>query len=410
MVFPAEEYEGRWARVHAEMERRGLETCVVWQRSGGGFDRAGAVQWLCNYAAAASGQEAAGPGWYLGRAFAALVFQAGATPELHVIEPEDTIPPGELAPVDVVEHPLNLPQGLGRRLRERGIEGPVGYVGHDFLPVQIQEELTAAAPAIEWRPEDDLLFEPQCVKSPRELDVYREAGEISSRALTAMMEALIAGEPESEAAARAAAIVIGAGGGIQRIGIHHGSGSEGAMWSDPFYGFGTGRPARGDLVRAFVYGPIRAGYWIDPGRTAVCGNSPSAAQRELVEAGAKLTEDVMAEFRAGVTAREIGRAGDCLLAAASGGETPKGAIWPIYGHGLGYFFMPPLFLSEVGAPDASVADSPYLGLDAPMRAGQICTVETFLTREGVGTTGFEQIFVVAENGIEVLTDTPMLFW
>jgi Xaa-Pro aminopeptidase len=410
MYFPNEEYEARWSRVYAEMAARDLQTCVVWQRSGGGYDRAGAVQWLCNYAAASSGQETGGPGWYVGRAFAALVFHADRVPELHIIEPEDSIPAGEIAEVDVVEHSLNLPEGLGEHLVSRGIGGPVGYVGYDFLPVQIQQTLEAASAGIEWVAHDDLLFAPQKVKSARELDLYREAGAISSRALTAMMEALIAGERESDAAAKAAAIVVAAGGAFHRIGVHHGSTSEAAMWSNPFYGFNTRKPQPGDLVRAFVYGPIKEGYWIDPGRTAVCGNSPTPEQRQFVEDGAQLTEDVMTHCVAGNTAREIGRAGDALLDAVSGDDAQKGAIWPIYGHGLGYFFMPPMLLSEAGAPDKSVHDSPYLGLDDPLEPGQICTVETFITREGIGTTGFEQVFIVQDNGIEVLTDTPMLFW
>lgn len=57
MYFPRDEYEQRWQRVHAGMKNCGYETFVVWQRSGGSYDRAGHVYWLTNYAALPSGQE-----------------------------------------------------------------------------------------------------------------------------------------------------------------------------------------------------------------------------------------------------------------------------------------------------------------------------------------------------------------
>ena len=34
MYFPREEYEARWSRLHDEMQRRGYETAVIWQRTG----------------------------------------------------------------------------------------------------------------------------------------------------------------------------------------------------------------------------------------------------------------------------------------------------------------------------------------------------------------------------------------
>ena len=52
--------------------------------------------------------------------------------------------------------------------------------------------------------EDDLVRDVRLIKSARELALYREAGEYVTRAHVAMMEALIAGESESEAASRPA--------------------------------------------------------------------------------------------------------------------------------------------------------------------------------------------------------------
>ena len=66
----------------------------------------------------------------------------------------------------------------------------------------------AAAPDTHVHPVDErmpvgqlLLYGLQHKKSPRELDLYREAGEITSRALTAFMEGLIRGDRQCDAAA-----------------------------------------------------------------------------------------------------------------------------------------------------------------------------------------------------------------
>jgi hypothetical protein len=34
----------------------------------------------------------------------------------------------------------------------------------------------------------------------------------------------------------------------------------------------------------WIYGPIFEGYWLDPGRTAICANRPTSAQKALLEA------------------------------------------------------------------------------------------------------------------------------
>ncbi|MDA0923067.1 MAG: hypothetical protein O3A97_00580 [Proteobacteria bacterium] len=59
-----------------------------------------------------------------------------------------------------------------------------------------------AAPGITWRHEDDLVRKLRLIKSPAECQVIREAGELASGAMTRMMEALIAGRTEREAAIR----------------------------------------------------------------------------------------------------------------------------------------------------------------------------------------------------------------
>src|SRR3954470_15865230 len=130
LPYPTEEYQDRWRRLYAELQRRDHGAAVFFQRSGGGYDRAADLHWLCNYGSLSSGQEPSylGP---VGKAFAALVFHKGEEPTLHICEPSDLVDHDAIATTNVVDHE-NLPQGVGRALREAGIEGPVLYNGEDF--------------------------------------------------------------------------------------------------------------------------------------------------------------------------------------------------------------------------------------------------------------------------------------
>lgn len=404
MLFPFEEYEDRWRRVYLAAGARGCDAIVIWQRSGGSYDRLGNVLWLCNYASLSSGQERVRPNRY-GGGFAAMIFSAGEVPELHIVEPLEATDLDALATPRVYSH-SNLIDGVAGSLAKLGIEGPVLYVGDDTLPARFARRLSRRTPGIDWRAADDLLDDVMRIKSPRELDCYREAGEVSTRALTAMMKALIAGQPESEAAAKAAAECVRAGGGFHRIGIHHGPKSEHVIWSSGLYGFSTSSPEPGDIVRAWVYGPILHGYWLDPGRTAVAGNSPSSKQRKLIEGCGSVVSGLLGAIKPGVKVRDVGLIGDKLMDDAGGNQYPQtGSIWASYGHGVGTFFGPP-FIPASGryiAPEAVSADEKY---DAGMTVG----VEAFLTFPGVGTAGIEQNAIVVSEGVELLTRTPVLFW
>src|SRR5690349_22594674 len=83
--FPISEYERRWALVEAEMRRRGVETAVVWGRSGGTYDRASDIYYLTNYYGNNSGQGFDND-LQSCRAFSAVILRAGEKPELIIEE------------------------------------------------------------------------------------------------------------------------------------------------------------------------------------------------------------------------------------------------------------------------------------------------------------------------------------
>jgi Xaa-Pro aminopeptidase len=406
MRFPQEEYEQRWSKVDEKLAELGYETLVVWQRSGGSYDRVGNVFYLTGYASHASGQEPSTGANQIGLSFAAMLYRRGHDPELHIPEAASTVDRGYVAVEQIYGTEDHLPIALARRLNELGIEGKVAYIGDDMLPIQIDRILRAETPQIEWCPEDGILYGIMSHKSDRELDLYREAGAIATESLTAFMEALIAGERQCDAAAKAGSIIIGAGGGFQRLGCHTGPRSEQAMWDYPIYGYSKESAQPGDMVRAWVYGPLLEGYWLDPGRSAVCGD-PSPEQRKLIEDTVRVTEAIIDEVRPGKTPRAAGIVGDDM--AEELGYTDKGgALWNLFGHGLSTFWNGPIIPSH-GAKDF-VDDRLYWNVDEPFHAGQVYTVETFFNQAGVGTATFEEIFIIQEDGLERLTTTPMLFW
>lgn len=402
--FPRTEYEERWARVYAEMRVRGFATLVVWQRSAGTFDRVGDVHWLSNFSAHGTGQDPADEAFCAGYSFAALLFHDGAEPELHTGQPAAETDASRIICGRAWHHVPNFVVGLADRLRSLGVEGRVAVVGDDILPGMYDRILRRHTAQIEWVSQEDLLLGPQAIKSERELEAFRTAGDIVTRALTAAMEAMILGRSGAEAAGLAAGIVVAAGGGFHRIDMSHGPRSERFLLSDDLYGYDTTSPVPGDLVRGWVFGPIHKGYWLDPGRTAICGRVATAEKTALVEGAAAIVDAIVAAIRPGVTSRELGVVGDAV--ARQVGYYDYAQRLPLFGHRLGTFFVP--YVIPVGSPTEADPDD-KLKLDEPLRTGMVVAAEAFLTHDGVGTAGFEQNLIVTEGGSELLTRTPMLF-
>lgn len=393
LPFPRSEYEARWRRAEAEMRRRGLQATVVWGRTASTFDRAGDVLWLTQYFSTKVGQGFdAGP--FGARAYCAVILRPGAVPHLVADDPDVR---ADVVATDRFEAAADPVARTAAVLAELGVSGEVGFVGTDFFPMKYWAQLQAATPGIAWRPEDDLIRSLRLIKSPAECAVIREAGAVASRAMTGMMEALIAGRTERAAAAQAAHDIVAGGGVVDKIQISHGA-TIGFTCGDPLSGCRDVAPAPGDMVRAFLIGPFRHGYYLDPGRTAVSGTRPTAAQAELLEATAGIVEAIAAAIRPGLSYLDAARIGDRMVAAFGPDADPAAAKFPFFGHPHGLYFEGPPYISSV-LPHG----------DAVFAEGMLVGVEAFLARDGVGNAGFEQNYLVTPNGAELLTTTPMLW-
>jgi Xaa-Pro aminopeptidase len=405
MFFAREEYRERWDRVSKAMAAKGYETLLVWQRAAGTYDRIGDVYWLTNFMMNGTGQDPASEEGGAPYTFSAVLIRRGREPELHVGLAQSDLDTSRVVCGKIVNHPQNLMTGLAEYLRAEGIEGPVALVGDDILPGMYDRLLRRHTPQIEWHADETLLLGPQLIKSARELEAFRTAGDIVTRALTATMEAMSTGCSSAEAASRAAAIILRAGGGYHRIDIHHGPETEHRVLSNDLYGYHTTPPVQGDVVRAWIYGPIFEGYWLDPGRSAICGNKPTPEQKVLLEGAVEVVQALVEAMAPGITPRELGVLGGKVARKHGYFDHPQLKV-PLLGHGLGTNFIPYVIPIGEGEPDPT-GGSQY---DEPLKAGMVMAAEIFLTHPGVGTAGFEQNLIVTNNGPELLTQTPMLCW
>jgi Xaa-Pro aminopeptidase len=351
------------------------------------------MMYLTNFYSTHSGQEPDTELWN-GRSYSAAILQPGEVPELVTDEAE--------ARFDIIAterfHGLYDPiKGVADALKARGVEGKVALVGSDFLPMKYWLQLEQQTPGIDWVPEDDLVREVRLIKSPRELDLFREAGELVTRAHTALMEALIAGKTESEAAAAGGAILLAGGGAWHRIAISHGDMSE-YLESDPLTGFSTKAAAPGEIVHGFIYGPILKGYWLDPGRTAVCGGTPNSDQKKLTECLVDVMHRLMAEIRPGVKVKDVGLLGDKLSKESGYFNEVLKTNWPYYGHGNGCMWERPYIEPRLCTDDELFQEN------------MVASVEGFFTHEGVGTAVFETNYIITADGVEEITTVPHLFW
>lgn len=393
LVFSDAEYKSRWKKVELEMVSRGLETAVIWGRTASTFDRAADVIFLTNYFSTKVGQ-GFDSGQFSARAYCAVLFRIGFEPILIADDPDVRSEVVAISDFRVASDPVAT---LVETLKSFTISGEVGFVGSDFFPMKYWNELQNMTSNINWKICDDLVRCGRLIKSKEEQEVIRTAGQIASPAMTRMIKALMSGKTEAEAAGLAAHDIVSAGGIIDKIQVSHGK-TIGFTCGDPLSGYRKVSPKSGDLFRAFLIGPMYQGYYLDPGRTAVCGNNPDTDQANLLESCVNIINTIAKSIKPGVSFEDAAKIGDEMVADFGPDADPAAEKFPFFGHPHGLYFEGPPYISTV--------------LDhqnAKFEAGMLIGLEAFLARDGVGNVGFEQNYLVNENGLELITTTPMLW-
>ncbi|HLB06315.1 MAG TPA: M24 family metallopeptidase [Alphaproteobacteria bacterium] len=390
--FPTSEYHARWKKLEREMKRRKYELALIWGKTAGSYERALETLWLTNFFSEHSGQEPDSPLWNA-RGYCCVIMAPGKEPELHTDQPD---PRRDLVVCGAYHASDDPIASVAKALKKRKAKGRVAFVGYDCLPMKYGDQLRKLTPGIEYVFDDDLVRACRRIKSPRELDLFREAGQMVSSATYRLCDSLYAGKTAAEAVAEAGHELLRRGGFWHRIAVSWGSTSR-YYERDPMYGFSQDAPPPGEIVHTALYGPIHQGYWLDPARTLVVGGKPTSAQRSLIEDSYAITQAVLDTVKHGVAVKHVVAAAEKVKRRVKTEPDRAETMWPYVGHGNGLMWEQPILAK--GAYEAG----------ARFEEGMVASGESFLTRKGVGSAAWEQNYIVTRTGIELVTTTPV-FW
>lgn len=249
------------------------------------------------------------------------------------------------------------------------------------LPDGAWDAIAERLPRARLVPAERLLRETRSVKSAREVDLLRQAAQISEEAFLEVVREVSEGTSELDVQQSFYRCLIGRGGlpfltsisGGQRTALPNGQAT-------------TYRLSRGDLLR-FDGGCRYQLYASDIGRIAVLGK-PTEKQRDYYRAVRDGTEAAIAKVRAGVTCGE--------LFATAVAEVRRGGINHYKrshcGHGIG--------IENYDAPHITPGSSEAL------EAGMVICVETPYYELGWGGVQAEDTLLVTESGCERFTTQP----
>jgi len=402
MRISSTEYAGRWERAQQACRDEGLEALVAVSRGGAVPDSYADVMWLANhydpfvYCADL-------PRWWVGRSHAAVVVPAEGEPTLVIDIPDWR---RDLVAIEDVRMVFDVPKGIADVLAERGTTaGRVGFAGGHAMLVSPYRRLLEVTGGIELVPADDVMERLRAVKSPAELELLREASEIGSRVMQAMMEAALKpGTTEADAVAAGMDVAVRAPVAVYDVAVASGPHSMRYTWGRlPSWTDRVLEP--GDFFHVDTYG-AHEGYLYDFSRTCVVGGEPSPEQLEVLEAAIDSVEAGIAAIGPGVKAREVCSAvRDVLEARGMTGDGFSGDIattpaltsaFPGHGHAIGFFWEEPWLLVDE---------------DQEVQANTCFGIETMAGRADVGSAKFEQNVIVNEDGgAELITSTSRTFW
>lgn len=260
------------------------------------------------------------------------------------------------------------------------------------LPARVQFEADAL-PYAQWQvlnehgavliPARGLVESVRAVKDADEVEKLRAACALADQALAQLIEEPIVGKTEKQVAARLRELVYAAGADELSFDSIVASGRNGAM---PHAHPTDQTIERGTLV-TIDWGARLDGYYSDCTRAYSTGDLPDRLREAYdvcLEAQIRACENIEAGMT-GVQADELARE---PITDAGFGEA--------FGHGLGH---------GVGL---AVHEDPRLSTQSPdtLVAGNAITIEPGIYLEGLGGVRIEDLAIVRDDGIEILTSLP----
>jgi Xaa-Pro aminopeptidase len=236
---------------------------------------------------------------------------------------------------------------------------------------------------LELEPRRGLVESLRSVKEPEELDLIRQATEVTNKAYELLVEEQFSGRTEKELAWRMEELFhdCGADGIAFPVDI-----AAGPTAASPHAVPGERVVQEGDLVLVDA-GAVVDGYCSDCTRTYAVGDV-SHSLRQVYELVREAQQAGLDAVRPGVSGRDADAAARAVIADAGYGEN--------FGHGLGHGLG--LLVHEAPAlrPES----------DEVLAAGHVVTVEPGIYLSGVAGVRIEDLVVVTDDGAEVLTSIP----
>lgn len=300
-----------------------------------------------------------------------------ATDFRYYTQAEEQAPAFELAKVG-----YKFTDHLADLLTDAGAQR-VGFES-EHLTVALHERWQEAASDVDWIATSGLVERLRAVKSPREIDKIRVAVQVADEAFARVTRRLKAGMTEREVAwmLRSEIHALGADGIAFDTIVAAGENSAKPHYRPDQTQIPAGVPIIIDM------GAVVDGYHSDMTRTIVIGE-PDDVFREVYALVLEAQEEAETQIRAGmngVNADAIAR--DIVEEAGYADD---------FGHGLGHG----VGLAVHEAPRLSFTASE----DQPLEPGMVVTIEPGVYLPEWGGIRIEDIAVVREDGLEILTQT-----
>ena len=278
----------------------------------------------------------------------------------------------EVPGVEFVETERSLLADLAQRL-----EGPIGFEADHVTYAGWQ---TLSGGGLELVPRRGLVEALRAVKDETELDAIRRAAQAANHAFEALLREPFAGRSEREVAWRLRELMHANGAHDVSFETIVASGPNGAL---PHHRPGDRLIGRDELV-VVDFGCVVDGYCSDCTRTVATGRLTDELRRAY-DVCLDAQRAAVAGLRAGISGVDADRLARDPIEAAGFGEA--------FGHGLGHG----VGLEVHEAPTLSRLSSDTLA------AGNVVTAEPGIYLAGRGGVRIEDLCVVGEDGVEVLT-------
>jgi Xaa-Pro aminopeptidase len=273
---------------------------------------------------------------------------------------------------------------LKREEREalfQDLRGRVGFEA-EHLPYAALERLRELSPA-EWVPTKGVIERLRLKKRPEEVARIRQAQTLAERALQRALALLRPGAEEREVALEIEFFLRKEGAEGVAFPPIVASGARGAL---PHAGASEKRLEPGELITLDLGAKV-AGYHSDMTRTVALGK-PSPEMRRVYEAVQEALEVALQGLKPGRTGKEV----DALAREALGR------------HGLDRYFVHSLGHGVGLAVHEGPGLSPYT--EEVLEPGMVVTVEPGVYLPGVGGVRIEELVLITEDGIELLSRFP----